>query len=367
MLSSMALVGQRLTPSAALATMPIALAPVATMLMTGPAARLMQRRGRRLGFALGAGLGVFGGVMGCIAVYREDFLLLCLGGLGIGAVNGFATYYRFAAGEVVAENFRSRAISLVMAGGVIAAVTGSNLAIWSREWFPDDLFAGSFLGIAIVHSLVLLVLSFVRFPALSVEEKLAGGRSLAQIARQSDFALAVIGAVAAWGVMSLLMNATPLAMQRHLHSFADTAWVIQWHVLGMFVPSFFTGHLISRWGEHRIMLAGICLLGGSIAVNLSGIELYYYATGLALLGVGWNFLFVGATALLATTHRPEEKARVQSCNDFLIFGLLVLTTFSAAPLEGMLGWDRLNHLVAPFLAVVAVVMGRLWMRAGRNA
>ena len=204
------------------------------------------------------------------------------------------------------------------------------------------------------------------FPAPSAEEQRAGGRSLREIARQADFALAVIGAVAAWGLMSLLMNATPLAMKRHLHSFADTAWVIQWHVLGMYVPSFFTGHLISRWGEHRIMFAGIALLGCSIAVNLSGIGLYHYTIGLALLGVGWNFLFVGSTSLLAMTHRPEEKARVQSCNDFLVFGLIVLTSFGAAPLEGMLGWDRLNYLAVPFLLAVAVVLGLLWARAGRS-
>lgn len=366
MFAGMALVGQRLTPNSALATLPLALAPVATMLMTVPAARLMQRRGRKPGFALGAAFGVVGGMIGCLAVYQENFALLCLGGLSIGAVNGFATYYRFAAGEVVAEDFRSRAISLVMAGGVVAAVSGSNLATWSREWFPENLFAGSFLAIAIVHSLVLVVLYFVSFPAPSIEEQRAGGRSLGEIARQSNFVLAVVGAVAAWGVMSLLMNATPLSMQRHLHSFADTAWVIQWHVLGMFVPSFFTGHLILRWGEHRIMVAGICLLGCSIAVNLSGIELYHYAIGLGLLGVGWNFLFVGSTTLLATTHRPEEKARVQSCNDFLVFGLMVLTSFGAAPLEGMLGWDTLNHLAAPFLLLVAVVMGLLWARVDRS-
>ena len=239
MLSSMALIGQRLTPNPALATLPLALAPVATMIVTVPAAQLMQRRGRKLGFALGAAVGVVGGAVGCLAVYQGNFALLCLGGLGIGAVNGFATYYRFAAGEVVAEEFRSRAISLVMAGGVIAAVSGSNLAAWSREWFPDYLFAGSFLGIAAVHALVLPVLCFVSFPAPSAEEQRAGGRSLREIARQADFVLAVIGAVAAWGLMSLLMNATPLAMKRHLHSFADTAWVIQWHVLGMYRAVFF--------------------------------------------------------------------------------------------------------------------------------
>ena len=366
MFSCMALVGQRLAPDPALATLPLALAPVAMMLVTVPAARLMQRRGRKLGFALGSVLGVAGGLVGSLAVYRGDFVLLCAGGFGIGAVNGFATYYRFAAGEVVDEAFRSRAISLVMGGGVVAAVSGSNLATWSRGWFPEFLFAGSFLSIAVVHLLVLLVLVFAAFPAPSTAEQRAGGRSLREIARQSSFALAVIGAVAAWGIMSLLMNATPLAMKRHLHSFADTTWVIQWHVLGMYVPSFFTGQLIQRFGEQRIMFAGIFLLGGSIAINSSGIELMHYAIGLALLGVGWNFLFVGSTSLLASAHRPEEKARVQSCNDFLIFALMVLTSFGAAPLEGSLGWGMLNRLTVPLLVGMGVALWvlRRWANWG---
>ena len=242
MLSSMALIGQRLTPNPALATLPLALAPVATMIVTVPAAQLMQRRGRKLGFALGAAVGVVGGMVGCLAVYQGNFALLCLGGLGIGAVNGFATYYRFAAGEVVAEDFRSRAISLVMAGGVMWPQYRD--PIWRRgrgRGFPIIYSLVLFWGLPSVHALVLPVLWFVSFPALSAEEQRAGGRSLREIARQADFVLAVIGAVAAWGLMSLLMNATPLAMKRHLHSFADTAWVIQWHVLGMYVPSFFTG------------------------------------------------------------------------------------------------------------------------------
>ena len=361
-LSSMALVGQRLAPSSTLATLPLALVPVAMMMVTVPAARLMQRRGRKFGFVLGAVLGIAGGLLGSFAIYQGHFALLCAGALGIGAVNGFATYYRFAAAELVDEEFRSRAISLVMAGGVVAAVLGSNLAIWLRAWFPDYLFAGTFLGVAIIHGLVLLVLSGISFPVPGAAEQRAGGRSIGEIARHSEFALAVIGAVAAWGVMSLLMNATPLAMKRHQHSFADMAWVIQWHVLGMYVPSFFSGHLIRRFGEYRIITVGLCLLGFSVAVNLSGTERLYYATGLALLGVGWNFLFVGSTSLLAQVHRPEEKARVQSSNDFLIFGLMVLATFGAAPLEAALGWTTLNLLAALLLIAVAVTLWGLKVR-----
>ena len=362
-LSSMALVGRELAPHAALATLPLALAPVTTMLVTVPAARLMQRRGRKVGFALGAVLGMVGSLVGCAALFNEHFALLCVGAVGIGAVNGFSTYYRFAAAEVVDESRRSRAISLVMAGGIVAAVAGSNLASWSRGLFPEHLFAGSYLAIAGIQVLVLCALSFVRFPAPSVAESAGGGRSLREIARDARFVTALVGAVASWAVMSLLMNATPLSMHRHMHSFDDTAWVIQWHVLGMFVPSFFTGHLISRFGEGRIMATGLLLLALSAFTNLGGVDLHNYAVGLALLGVGWNLLFVGATSLLATVYRPEEKARVQSANDFLIYGLMVLTTFGSAPLEEAIGWEMLNIMALPLLVCVASVM---WMMHRRD-
>lgn len=362
-LSSMALVGRELAPHAALATLPLALAPVSTMLTTVPAARLMQRRGRKVGFALGACMGIVGGLVGCAALFNQHFALLCLGAIGIGSVNGFSTYYRFAAAEVVDEAWRSRAISLVMAGGIVAAVAGSNLATWSRDFFPDHLFAGSYLAIAGIQLLVLCALFFVRFPSPSAAEAGEGGRSLREIAGDARFVLALIGAVASWAVMSLLMNATPLSMHRHMHSFGDTAWVIQWHVLGMFVPSFFTGHLISRFGERRIMAVGLLILAASALTNLGGIALHNYAVGLTLLGVGWNLLFIGATSLLATVYRPEEKARVQSANDFVIYGLMVLTTFGSAPLEEAVGWEMLNIMALPLLACVGVAMWAMHRRA----
>ncbi|MGY8823902.1 MAG: MFS transporter [Candidatus Latescibacterota bacterium] len=365
-LSSMAIIGRDLTPYPGLATMPLALAPISTMLTTIPAARFMQRRGRKAGFALGACLGILGGLTGFAALYHAHFVLLCLAAIGIGMVNGFSTYYRFAAAEVVDEAWRSRAISLVMAGGIIAAVAGSNLATWSRNIFPEHLFAGSYLAIAAIQGLVLTVLFFVRFPTPSTAESSGGGRPLTEISRDANFALAIVGAVASWAVMSLLMNATPLSMQRHMHSFDDTAWVIQWHVLGMFVPSFFTGHLVKRFGERLIMAVGLALLAASALTNLGGVALHNYVVGLTLLGLGWNFLFVGSTSLLATTYRPEEKARVQSANDFLIYGLMVLTTFGAAPLEQAVGWEMLNKMALPLLAAIAALMWHFNRQAKLN-
>jgi MFS family permease len=358
----MALCGKQLVPNATLATLPLALAPVSTMLLTVPAARFMQRRGRRPGFALGAILGIFGALICATAVVKAHFLLLCLGAMVLGGFNGFATYFRFAAAEAAPEEFRSRAISLVMAGGIVAAFTGTNLATYARGWFESFPFAGPFLSIVLLHSGLLLLLSFTRLPKPQAADTQSSGRPLSVIARQPDFLLAVIGAFTSWGVMSLLMNATPLSMQRHHHPFNDTAWVIQWHVLGMYVPSFFTGHLIRWWGEHRIMAAGLFLLMSAALVNMGGTELNNYWLGLTLLGVGWNFLFIGSTTLLTQTYEPAEKARVQAFNDFTIFAIMVLSSFSAGPLETAFGWSTLNLLAVPLVLLVGFVFALIHVR-----
>ena len=359
-LATMALTGRALAPYPGLATLPLALVPITTMLTTVPAAHWMQRRGRTGGFALGAGLGAVGGLICAVAVVQHLFFLLCLGALALGAVNGFATYYRFAAAEVAEPAFRSRAISLVMAGGVVAAFTGANLADWSSGWLDQALFAGSFLSLAAVHILVLGVLRLTALPRPQGAAETRPARSLAILARQPNFVLALVGAVCSYGVMSLLMNATPLSMQRHHHPFSDTTWVIQWHVLGMYVPSFFTGHLIGRFGETRIMLAGVLVILAAVSVNTGGVDLMYYWAGLTLLGLGWNFLFVGATSLLTTTYEPWEKAKIQSANDFLVFGVMALVTGLAAPLEAHIGWRALNQSTIPVLLLVG--LGIAWLQ-----
>lgn len=373
MLTVMALVGRQLAPSPELATLPLALAPVATLLTTVPAARLMRRRGRRLGFSLGAVLGALGAGLALAGVLGGGFWMLCLGSMGVGAAGGFATYYRFAAAEAVEISLKSRAISLVMGGGIVAAILGSRLAVWSRQWLDGNLFAGPFACILLVHLVSLGFMSLVRLPLPSAEEQASEGRPLWQIARQPACVLALSGAVLAWFFMSLLMNATPLCMGRHHHEFADTARVIQWHVLGMYVPAFFTGHLIGRFGETRVMLAGLVLLLGAAGVGLSGMELEYFLVGLTLLGVGWNFLFVSATALLTTTYEPAERTRVQALNDFAVFGALVLSTLASGPLEEQVGWEALNRGTIPVLvAALGVVLwfelrGRLRTAPSRSA
>ena len=360
----MALIGRRLAPDAALSTLPLALVPVATTLMTIPAAQFMRRRGRRPGFALAALIGIAGATVAASAVWLENFWLLCGGGLLIGAVNGFATYYRFAAGEVAPPEFRTRAISLVMAGGVVAAFLGSTLSTQTKDLVAGHPFVGSFACITVLQGLILLIVSRTQLPAPTPKSDADDGRSLGTIAHSPTFVLAVLGAVASWGLMSLLMNATPLSMERHHHAFGDTASVIQWHVLGMYVPSFFTGSLIRRFGERPLLLTGVVCIAAAAWINTGGTQLLTFMTGLTVLGVGWNFLFVSCTSLITATYRTEgEKARVQSANDFLIFATMIVSTFSAGPLEERIGWYALNQAA---LGVAAVVGGALLLLMWRE-
>ena len=367
-LTTMSLVGRKLAPDPVLATLPLALVPVATTLTTIPAAQFMRRRGRRPGFSLAAIIGIAGASVAAAAVWSGLFWLLCMGGLLIGSVNGFATYYRFAAGEVATLEFRTRAISLVMAGGVLAAFLGSTLATHSKDLLADHPFAGAFVCIAVLQALILLLVSRTKLPKPEAKTEASDGRPLGAMALNPTFAIAVLGAVVSWGLMSLLMNATPLSMERHHHAFGDTANVIQWHVLGMYVPAFFTGSLIKRFGERPMLLAGIMLIGFSAWINIGGTELLSYTLGLTVLGVGWNFLFVSCTTLIADTYRTEgEKARVQSANDFLIYGTVILSTFSAGPLEESIGWFALNEAALVVTAVVGAVLVLLMWKERRSA
>lgn len=364
----MALVGRRLAPDPSLSTLPLALVPVATTLMTIPAAQFMRRRGRRPGFALAAAIGIVGAAVAATAVWMDQFWLLCVGGFLIGSVNGFATYYRFAAGEVAPPEFRTRAISLVMAGGVIAAVLGTSLATQTKDLFDGHPFTGSFVCIGGLQALILLIVRRTKLPPPAPANEADDGRSLGIIARSPTFVMAILGAVASWGLMSLLMNATPLSMARHHHAFGDTAKVIQWHVLGMYVPSFFTGSLIQRVGERPMLLTGLLCIAAATWINTGGTELTSYMTGLAVLGVGWNFLFVSCTSLITGTYRTEgEKARVQSANDFLIYGTMILATFLAGPLEERIGWSALNEAALIVTAAVGAGLLLLMWRERRGA
>lgn len=365
MVSVSALVGYALAARPSLATLPLGLQFLATMVFTVPASLLMKRAGRRFGFAVGALVGAAGAACSALAIVAASFPLFCAGAFLLGIFVAFAHYYRFAAADAAPDGFRARAISLVLAGGVVAAFIGPNLANWTRDLVPTSPFAGSYASLVAVFAGTLALLSFIDMPAPAAHERLEGGRPLARIAREPVFAVAVVGAVVGYGVMNLLMTATPLAMLGCGHGFADTAFVIQWHIVAMFAPSFVTGHLIHRFGELRIMLWGSALLGACVAVNLSGVEVANFGVALALLGLGWNFLFIGATSLLTELHSPAEKAKVQGLNEFLVFGTVTLTATSSGMLHDAFGWSALNVGTLPLLAAVVLATASLARRRAR--
>ncbi|MEX2649533.1 MAG: MFS transporter [Alphaproteobacteria bacterium] len=360
-----ALNGEALATDKSWATVPIGFQAVATMLTTMPASALMRVRGRRFGFALGAAIGMAGGAIGFVSILLVDFWLLCLANVLIGSAHGFAVFYRFAAADLADESFRSRAISLVVAGGVAAGVVGPTLARWTVDSIPGESFAGCYLGIIALYALIFPVLGFGRLarPGIAAVAA-AAGRSLAAIVRRPAAIVALLAGMIGYGVMSFLMTATPLAMTHHDH--AVTAWtiVIEAHVLAMFAPSFVTGNLIRRFGVLNTLLVGSLLLLGAVVVDLVGLGFWNFLAGLALLGVGWNFLFVGGTTLLTEAYRPEERAKVQGFNDFMIFGTVALASLSSGALHDRFGWLAVNLGVLPLIGLT--LLATLWLMARRR-
>ena len=352
-----ALAGQMLAPDESLATLPIACAALGTAIATVPASLLMGRVGRRPGFVLGTLLGASGGGLATWAMLAGSFPLLCAATILVGAYQGFAQFYRFAAAEAASEAFKSRALSLVLAGGVVAAVAGPHLGAATKDLLGPVAYAGSFMAVLALSLLAgVVVASTPLAPARASAETAEPPRPLSAIMRQPKFIAAVAGAAIGYGVMVLVMTATPLSMVGHRHAVSDAAFVIQWHVLGMFVPSFFTGWLVKRFGLTTMMFTGVGLLLAHVAVAMSGVALVNFVSGLVLLGVGWNFLYVGGSTLLTETYRPSERARVQGLNDFLIVGVVAASSFSAGALTDAFGWRGLNLAAAPFLGLAALAI-----------
>ena len=355
------LAGAAVAPNPQLATLPIATMFLGTAVGIVPAATWMTRVGRRAGFVAGAALGVGGGLLAALGVWLGSLWLVAAGTFLVGAYQAFAQFYRFAAGEVADDAFRPRAISLVLAGGVVAAIAGPQLGRWGSGLLGAA-YAGSFLLLAGVSVLALLVLTRLRVPAPPSAAQ-GPGRPLLAIMRQPAYLVALFGAATGYGVMILAMTATPLAMVQHQHHLSDATLVIQLHVLGMFVPSFFTGSLIARFGVLRVMMAGVALLAGHVLVSLTGTAFHAFAGALVLLGVGWNFLFVGGTTLLTTTYTPAERGRAQAANDLIGFAISLLASLAAAPLLHLLGWQLMNVMLLPWLAAAALAIGGLgWVR-----
>lgn len=359
------LIGQRLAPSEALITLPIAMQFVGLMLATIPASLIMQKVGRRNGFFLGNSVGVVGAFVAAGALLYQQFALFCLGTLLLGIGIGFGTLYRFAAVEASPLEQKNRAISLVMLGGVLAALIGPTLAVESRHWWPEHLFVGSFLGLAGLYILALLLLTGVKIPKTEVTHpEHARQRPLGTIISQPVFIVAVVVGMVSYAVMNLLMTATPLAMARCGFDFPAAAWVIEWHVLGMFLPSFFTGHLIQRFGAVNMMQSGALFMLLCIGINLNGQSEWHFWGALFLLGLGWNFMFISATSLVTLAYQGAEKAKTQASNEFLVFGTVTLSAFSSGWLESSLGWQTMNWLVLP---VVLFAIATVWLLAPRMA
>lgn len=344
----------------ALATLPLALQFVAMAVTTIPASLYMGRFGRKVGFVTGAMIGVCGGLLGAYAITEGNFVLFCVASLFTGSFNGFCHYFRFAAADVSTDAFRSKAISYVLAGSVFAALLGPTLARNTYDVLPVS-YAGVYLALIVVYLLVATIISFVDIPRPTAEQrKAAGGRPLSEIARQPKFIIAVCAATFGYLVMSFLMTVTPIAMGVCGFTFSDSSYVIQAHVLGMYAPAFFTGHLINRFGVNNILIAGSVLCGASIVIHLSGIGYLNFLSGLVLVGIGWNFLFTGGTTLLTQTYTPAEKAKVQGLNDFFIWGTISVGAVTSGAVQHSAGWSAVNLVMAPL--VVIVFATTLWLR-----
>lgn len=354
------LAGALVTGDPRLATAPIAAMFLGTAVGTVPASIWMARAGRRPGFVAGAALGVLGGIVAALGLWLGSLVVLSIGTFLVGAYQAFAQFYRFAAGEVADDAFRPRSISLVLAGGVVAAMLGPAIGRLGGPLLVPA-YAGSFLLLALVSLVAALLLSRLRMPAPPPAQPGLVARRLVQIVGQPTYLVALFAAATGYGVMVLAMTATPIAMVHHHHALADAATVIQLHVLGMFLPSFFTGSLITRFGVLPVMLCGVALITGHVLTTLTGTGFQSFATALVLLGVGWNFLYVGGTTLLTTTYSAAERGRAQATNDLSIFVVGLLSSLSAGALLDAAGWQMTNLLLLPWLAAAALaLLGLAW-------
>ena len=339
------LVGLSLAPFGWMATLPLMAYVVGGAMSTVLVSRTQSRYGRQVSFQLGLLVAMLSALLCCYAAYSKNFWLLVAATVVAGYYNANAQLYRFAAAELAAPGFKEKAISLVMAGGLLGAVLGPNLASQTRSLL-DAPFAGAYLALAGVALLAMALLAGIKFapaPAKSTAKNGSdSGRPLGVIMRQPVFIVAAAAGALGYGVMNLLMAATPIAMQICGLSFADTAWVLEWHVIGMFAPGFFTGHLIKRYGTLPIMAAGLALNIVCVIIALSGVAFSQFLVALFLLGLGWNFLFTGATTLALTAYRPEEKDKAQGALNFCVFSVLALSSLASGVLVTTQGWTLLN-------------------------
>ena len=357
------LAGFMLAPDKALATLPVTTYVIGSACWAIPASHFMKRRGRRAGFTFGSAMGFLGAAICGLAVSQQSFGLLLAGTLVTGAYNAFAIQYRFAASDMASDDFRAKAIALVLAGGIVGGIIGPEMAKHTIDILPAR-YLGAYLMLMVAAVLSMLVLRQLRIPDPKPDAQPEPGRPLREIARQPAFAVAILCAAFGYGVMNLLMTATPLAMGHEHHPFAMTALVIEWHVIGMYGPGFFTGSLIKRVGVLPVLAAGIALNLVCVAIGLSGHEVMHFWLALFLLGIGWNFLYVGGTTLLTETYRPAERAKVQGFNDSCVFATMAVSSFSSGMLLHADGWSMLNRMSLVPIAVLLVAV--IWIARVRR-
>lgn len=343
------------------ANLPVTMQHLGVMLAVFPASMLMMRRGRKFGFRIGSLMGMVGATCAAIGLGMGSFLVMCLGGLCLGYAVANMQLYRFAAVELAPGHFRAQAISYVTAGGVIAGILGPALARFTPElWLP--LFQASFCAAIVIHAIVFTVLGFIEFPPVKTEDHSGPQRPLFEIVTQPTYMVACAGAVIAFGVMSFVMAASPLAIVMCGLKATEAPVTIFVHVMGMFVPAFFTGNLIARFGVFNMMMVGIALLVLGVVVALTGVTEWHFRIALGLNGVGWNFMFVGATTLLTTTYRQAERGKAQAFNDFMVFGTTATASLMASVVLEVQGWAVLNYFALALVLIAFLVIGIFRLR-----
>ena len=363
--STGAIVGNMLAPSKVLATLPISIFVVGMAACSLPAGSIARRYGRNAAFMTGTGCGVLVGLLSALAILTANFWLFSAAMFFGGAYAAVVFSFRFAAAECVPAERRPRALSTVMAGGVFAGVIGPQLVTHTMNLWPPYLFAVTFLAQAAVAALAAVVLAGVRLPRPAAED-LDGGRPLAVILAQPRFIIAVVCGAVSYLLMNFVMTAAPLAMHLCGHAQEDANLGLQWHVIAMYSPSFFTGRLITRFGASSVVAVGLALTGAAAVVGLAGVDVAHFWLSLILLGFGWNFGFVGASALVLDCHRPEERTRVQSVNDFIVFGMVALGSFSSGGLLTSYGWNTVLWVSFVPLALAASALAFTAVRGARR-
>jgi MFS family permease len=363
MIAVTGLAGYALAADKTLATAPLTCYVIGSAVTTVPASFLMNAIGRRGGFQTGTAIGILGAIICSLALYLSQFWVLCAGMFVMGMYTAFGKYYRFAAADAAEPSFRAKAISLTLAGGIVGGIFGPEMAKRTTFALDSSPYLGAYLSLACVCLVATVLLTRLDIPRLSAQERKDSGRPLSQIMSQPVFIVAALASALSYGIMNLMMTSTPLAMHAHDHPFNDAAFVLQWHMIGMYGPSFVTGSLIHRFGVLNVILAGIAILLACIGAALAGTALLNFWAALFLLGIGWNFMYVGGSALLTECHLPAERAKTQAANDFMVFCTMAVSSLSSGILLQKSGWHAVNFGSIPFLVIAAGAASWLmWQR-----